>query len=351
MQRLRLYDFLVSRGPSLLGLCQDNVPAIANYVNSAQRRLIFAKEAGDEGFFGTWAEIVFNVSRTNPYITLPREIARLQAVNVCDRPTPVNNQIFEYLSFGNGRLPKASNWCGDSGILASTNSRNNSVTFVEMTNAPQFITAYATDAQDSAGLSRILIQGLDDLGNPIYSQDIGNQIVGTFLTLTSPYAITPMSLSLTGIQKDITVGPVRIYQHDPATGAEVLLLTMQPGETTASYRRYYLNNLPNNCCAVPGSATNVQVTALAKLDLIPAMVPTDWLLIQNLEAIIEECQSIRYSEMDTMSAKQMAVERHQQAIRMLVGELGHFLGIDSPAVGFSPFGSARLRRQRIGSLI
>jgi hypothetical protein len=78
--------------------------------------------------------------------------------------------------------------------------------------------------------------------------------------------------------------------------------------------------------------------------LIPAFVDQDYLLIQNLEAITEECQSIRYSEIDNPGAKQMAQERHIQAVRMLIGESSHYFGINDPAVGFSPFGSAQLER-------
>src|SRR6185369_7521281 len=96
-QRLRLYDVRISRFPPLLGLCKDDVPRICEYVNAAQARLLNAKEAGDESWWGTWAEILFNVSRDQPYITLPREIARIESINVCDHPRPVRNQFFEYL--------------------------------------------------------------------------------------------------------------------------------------------------------------------------------------------------------------------------------------------------------------
>jgi len=348
MQRLRLYDVMTSRMPALVGVCTDNVPAIANYVNSAQRRLLYAKEAGNEGWFGTWAEIAFNVSRSAPYITLPRDIARLQAVNICNQPVTVQNQWFEYLTFSNGRLPKNS-YCGDGGVIQQVLSRNNVVTFTDMTNSPQYIVAYISDSQDVG--KRTLIQGTDMDGNPIYSVDVFNNVTGTFLTFEYPSVSSTMVMSaVTGIQKDVTVGEVRYYQHDPNTGEEILLLTMQPSETTASYRRYYLHNLPDNCCHT-GSETTLQVTAIAKLELIPCRVQTDYLLIQNLEAIIEECQSVRYSEMDTLVAKQMAAERHKQAIGLLNGEQAHYYGLDQAAVNFSPFGSARLTKQKIGTLI
>lgn len=359
MQRLRLFDVVNSRLPSLVGLCQDNIPGIANFVNSAQRRLLYAPEARDEGWFGTWAEIAFNVSQCSPYITLPRDIARLEAINVCNVPVPVRNQFYEYLTFGNGRMPKDNVWRNSNGILTNAYSRNNVPLFTDMTNSPQYIVAYITDSQDVG--KRTLIEGNDMDGNPIYSLDVTNNVTGTFLTFASPSISTTMVLSeVTAIQKDVTIGEVRYYQHDPNTGDEILLLTMQPSETTASYRRYYLHNLPRTCCAVDElatgcttarSSTTIQVTALAKLELIPVKVPTDYLLIQNLEAIIEECQSVRYSEMDEPTALQMSMNRHKSAIGFLNGEQAHYQGITQPAVAFYPFGMARLRRQKIGTMI
>jgi hypothetical protein len=351
MNRLRLYDVRNSRLPSLLGLCTSNIQEIANAVNTAQRRLIFAKEAGEEGWWGTWSEIVFNVTRSTPYITLPREVARLEAIDVCGRPVALNNQFFEYLLFGNGRMPQQDRWRNCWCPRTSAFTRNNAVTFLEMENAPQYITAYPTDAQD-AGKS-VLVQGLDADGSTVYSQNGPRQVNGIFMPLVPPTpSQTPMTFSsLTGIQKDVTVGPVRFYQHDPTTGDETLLLTMEPTETVASYRRYYLNGLPQNCCYSPNGNDLVQVTALAKMEIIPVVVDTDYLLIQNLEAIIEECQSVRYSEMDATSSKAMAEERHKQAIGYLNGELDHYLGKRFPAVNFAPFGNAHLRKQKIGTMI
>ncbi len=331
-------------------MCQDNVPGIAGYVNSAQRRLLMCREAGDEGWWGTWAEVAFDVSRAEPYITLPRDIARLEAITVCSRPVIIQNQFFEYLNFGNGRLPKLNRNCNQ-GLLTGL-VRNNAVTFTEMTNAPQYLVAYATDSRDYN--KRVLFQGSDADMVPIWTTDVANQVEGQFVNLAATPAMTPQTFSsISGIQKDITVGIVRIYQHDPVTAEEVLLLTMQPSEQTASYRRYYLNQLPCGCCPSPqcNDGTLVQVTAIAKMDLIPVVSDTDYCLIQNLEAITEECAAIRYSEMDSPTAKQMSRERHQMAITLLNGELVHFIGGKDVAVGVYPFGSAHLRRQKIGWLI
>lgn len=350
MQRLRLYDCRISRLPGLIGACVGDFQTVANYVNSAQRRLLQCKEGGDDGWWGTWAEIAFNVSRCEPYITLPREIARLEWINVCDRPVLIQNQFYEYLDFGNGRMPKINRRCGGCATLESY-TRNNAVTFTDLTNGPQYITAYITDERDIA--KRSIIGGLDSAGNIVTSTLVLQQVQGETLTFNMP-SVRSVTLwnQITAIQKDQTFGIVRYYQTDPDTGEETLLLTMQPSETTASYRRYYFHQLPNGCCLNPAATDNsqVQVTAIAKLDLIPVQADSDFCLIQSLEAIIEECQSIRYSEMDSPEAKQLSRERHATAIGFLNGELNHYLGKNNPAVGLKPFGSAALRRQLIGRL-
>jgi len=349
-QRLRLYDLRISRLPGLIGLCQSDISLVAEAVNTAQERLLLAKEAGSEGWWGTWAEMAFNVSRSQPYLTLPRQVARLEAVLACNEPVPVQNQFYEYLNFGNGRLPKQFRTC-DRSMITQGFMRNNAVTFIDLSSAPQRIVLYPTDAADIG--KRVLLQGLDSNGIVVESQDGAVQVNGVFVQLESPFSISPMTFnSLTGIQKDITSGPVQIFQQNPTTAEQILLSTMEPGEETASYRRYYFDELPCGCCQAPGApCTSVQLTALAKLELIPVRVDTDYCLIQNKQAIIEECQSVRYSGVDEPTAKQMSRERHNAAIGFLNGELAHYLGIDQPAVSVAPFGTARLSRQRIGNLM
>jgi len=344
-QRIRLYDPRVSRFPRVLGLCQDNVLEIANYANSIQETLLFDKAAGDEGWQGTWAEVAFNVSQTSPFVTLPREIARLEAIVVCDHPVPLNNQFFEYLDFGNGRM--STTRCDLPNQLA-VYARNNAITFTDFTNPPQYLRAYMTNASDVG--KRVFFSGTDSNDQTIYSQDNLVIVSGIFLALDSPYVTSTLTFnSLTAIQKDITSGQVQIYQVDPTTGDEVLLLTMQPGETVASYRRYYFSDLPCSCCPVPATGPGtVQVKAIAKMEPVPVMVDTDFLILSSREAFIEEAMALRLQEADTAAAQQMALVHHQRAIRLLVGQSSHYNGINTPAVSFEPFGSAHLDKVHIG---
>ena len=356
MPRLRLYDVLNSRLPPLIGKCPGDVAAIAGFVNSAQRRLLLCREAGDEGWYGSFAEMAFNVSRGDPYITVPREVARLEMIDVCGRPIPINNQFAEYLQFGNGRMLRHRH-CGHRDIQAYM--RNDAITPAPLVNPPKIIRIYPGDVADVQAGRRVFVGGTDNNNNPIYTQDGVQLVKGSYVFLQSPFVDQPMQFnSVLDIQKDATVGPVQIFQVDPVTAAQSLMLVMEPGELVAGYRRYMLSGLPLNCCRnhnpclppPPGTPTTVQVTAIAKLELVPVTVDTDYLLFHNLETIIEECCSVRYSEMDSATAKPMAQEKHIQAVRLLNGELTHYYGLDNPAVNFAPFGSAKLERIRIGMI-
>jgi len=84
------------------------------------------------------------------------------------------------------------------------------------------------------------------------------------------------------------------------------------------------------------------------LDLLPVVAVTDFLVVPNIEALTYEAQSIRYSEMDEVSAKGMSADAHRAAIRLLQGQLVANEGTQQPSILFSPFGNARLVCQRIG---
>lgn len=352
--RLRLYDVRNSKAAQGVGLCQGDIADISDSVNTAQRRLLFCREAGDEGWYGSWAEMAFIVDSNNPFITTPREVARIEMMTVCNHPIQIRNQFYEYLTFGNGKMPKIPPWCNCTDLL-QTYSRNNAITFFDLTNTPQMIRVSITDPADID--KRVLLQGWNNQDVPIHSQDVLQEVQGVFAvlaatptTVTNPDGSVVLFNKITGIQKDLTNGQIKIEQVDPSTGVAKLLLTMEPSETVAGYRRYFLNPVPKNCCTTLSPSNTLTVSALVKLELIPVMADPDYLLIGNLEAIIEEMQAVRYSTMDSMESKQLEQSKHHQAVSYLNGELVHYLGRDKPSFTFRPYGSARLDRQRIGSM-
>lgn len=350
MQRVRIADIQASSLPASVGLCASDVSGICAVVNDAVQRLVYA--GGETGWWSTWAKMVFNVPWSNPYITLPREVARLTNIDVCKCPVPLQNEWYEFLQFGNGLQPKGDG-CNTArcGSFLEGYDRGVAITAVDLVSGSKKIRVRASDARDAT--FRTLIQGLDQNSNQIYSTDGTEEVTGVYVNLILPFADTTMEISrLDGIQKDITAGVVRYYSVDVNTGAEVLLLTMQPSETTASYRRLFINGLSSACCSQEGvPASHSQVVGMAKLDFIPCRVATDYVLINNIPAIKEAVQALRLGDMDNPTALVMDNVHWKNAIKLLNQELVHWQGKTNTAFGFFPFGSARLENQAIGYLV
>lgn len=348
--RLRLKDLIdQSEFAEAVGACASDFSTLALEANSAQRRLLYARETNITGFWGAWAELAYNVDPAAPYITLPRGAARIMGLTVCTHPVPIRNGIYEYLAFGAGKFPKSScqgRTCDPSEVY----SRGLVATSVPITAGHQLRVRVTEDADVSL---RALISGTDNNDQQVTSLDGPLQVAGEFVQFAAPLVDTTHSWnSIYGIQKDITQGPVNFYDYDPVEATETLILTMEPGEQVASYQRYFLGGLPQNCCTNPQAAVGTtQVSVMVKLDLVPVRVPTDYLLIQNPEALVCEARAGRFAKMDSQQAILKGADQHRQAIRYLNGELAHYVGHDQTAVNFAPFGSARLSCQRIGSMM
>lgn len=347
--RTTLGQVQLSALPGAVGLCANDLPGIAAVTNRAQQTLINA--GGQSGFWGGWQKVVFQVSRCFPYITLPREFARAINMDVCRYPIRIQNEFYEMLEAGIGLqdFNRCRDWCGalegyERGVWPS---------MVELATSNQYLRVYITDARDVN--SRMLVgPAQDQNGNGIYSQDGANSVNGFYLNFSQPFTTTSFIVThFGGIQKDPTFGDVLLYQVDATTGEEVLLSRYAPDEVTPGYRRYFINRLPCNCAPVlPRSpclnpspvAQNVAVTAMAKLEFIPANRATDYLIIGNIPALIEECKANRFSDMDAAAAAGLEIKCHARAIRLLNQELTHYLGKQQPAVNLAPFGTATLSR-------
>lgn len=345
MTRATLRDVRFSTLPETIGKCQADVGGIAAVVNEATQRLIHA--GGETGWCNGWQKVVFStLSQTDPYITLPRQFARIINMAVCTTPIRINNEFFEVLPGGVGIMPPA-NTCDWQGNVAGY-ERGTVPTMRSVDTTNQLLRVYYTDARDVG--KRVLITGLDQNGLQIYSQDGLNSVNGFYLTLQAPFDTSSFIVTdIQFVQKDITYGDVLLYQVDATTGVQVLLSRYAPDEINPSYRRYYITRLPINCCQA-GTATTLQVTALAKLEYIPVSRDTDQLLISNIPALKEECLSIRYGDMDTPNAAMLEDKHHKQAIRLLQNELRHQFGEQQPAVNVDTFGYD-LTLNSVGTLI
>jgi hypothetical protein len=339
--RITLQDIADSRIPEHIGLCAADIPRIASYINEAQERLIYA--GGEDGWWGSWAKVVFNVNRDDPYITLPNEFARMIAMDVCRTPVKIQNEWYEFLQAGIGLQSECNN-C----MPIQTYERGTVPTAYDLTATNQYIRVYITDARD-IGKRIAFLQAKDANGNGIYTQDTTNPVIGFILTMTQPFVTTAYVVSsFVAIDKDETYGDVIVKQVDATSGTEVLLARLGPKVFIPQYRRYYIHGLPRNCCR--DDQTTVQITTMLKYEFAKVSRPTDLLIIGNKAALKEECAAIRYGEIDSLESKAKSEAAHLKAIRLLNQELTHYLGTQLPAINVAPFGTAHLRRRAIGTL-
>jgi hypothetical protein len=382
MRRLRLQDYRLSDGPRQIGVSQGDIVGCAQAVNAACERLRYDKVFGDEGPPGSWAEVAISVDAKNPYVSCPYGVNSLAAIDVCKHPIPLSNSFAEYLLFGTGHMPKCDRWegLGRRWRRSAGYQRNFSCTLTDLSDEPQQILVAPLALNDcvpnpnTGAVARVLIQGTCK-GQPIYTTDGLNTVQGEYVTVTQPYAVTVNTFDqLTGIQKDPTQGPIQILQQDPWWGTQELLSVMEPGETTGWYRRYYLEGLPPCCCPVvrccrinpvgdnfpsppcpslapyarPEPRKFAEVTALARLDLIPATQDSDYLLIQSLEAIKLECMAGYMYGMQDAGSKAQAAAYHKQAIEILIGQSYADEGKNAVAANIAIFGNAGWHNVALG---
>src|SRR5437899_1533528 len=327
-----------------VGVCKQDLAENAAIVNLAEEQLMIDPLAPDEGWFGGWAKMVFNVTSTlgSSFFVTPFNIARVIVLDVCKNPIPLRNGCHENLDVAIGLEPNACNpeFCQTTTIQAF--ERDSVSTLADFPPTPQYLRFFPTDNSDLG--RRIVPQGNDQNGIPITNLDIDTQTtaLGEVIFLQAPFSASINQFSnITGILKEITLGRVKVFTVDPNTGDSVYLTTMEPNETTASYRRYFVNGLPCNCCSTPGGI--VQITAQCKLDWIPVAAPSDYLNIPNIPALIQEVQSMRYAKMDSASAAALESKHHAKAIALLNGQLDVYQGKINTAIRVPLFGSDKLK--------
>lgn len=341
--RTTFSDFRQSRIPQAIGLCAADIPRMLSYCNEATERLIRA--GGDTGWWGGWYRTAFTVADDGT-ITLPREVARVANVSVCDVPIRIHNEWYEFLEAGVGPQQDLTGCTSQCGYLQMFD-RGTVATQVDIATSNKKLRVFATDSRDYG--KRILIKGLDNNQRVIHSTSGSMDVDGMFLTLASPFTDSDsIYTKITGVSKDYTYGDVLLYEVDIDTGAQVLLAIYGPTEINPSYRRYYINNLPATCC---GGSEDVVVVGMAKIEFIPVTQDTDFLPIGNIPALKQECMAIWNEEKDSLKTRELAMVQHSSAIRLLQQELVHYLGRQRPAVNMPVFGSAKLENHGIGTLV
>lgn len=318
--RTTLADAKASRIPSVTNVSPDDTRFV-QYINEAIQRLVQTGEM----FYGLHQRIQFCV--TSGCLVLPRQIAAVEEVAVCDHPIPVRNKWFEFLETGFGLRSERtgasscnSGSCYGPGLL----DRGNVCTFADIIGIDKKIKVYADVAEDADAV--ILLLGYDENNIWIRTQVDGEWIDGEQVSIsTTPATSTKFFSALTGVQKPITNGIVRLYEYDTTLATQRAIAIYEPDETNPTYRKMFVSALEGaSCCGCTGDEDDTtQVTVMAKLEFIPVRNNTDWLLIGNLPAIKDEIMSIMKRE-NNLPEESMAY--HALAVQGLRSELRHYLG-------------------------
>ena len=167
---------------------------------------------------------------------------------------------------------------------------------------------------------------------------------GIVLTLAIPYVQSDFLIRrIDRVIKEETDGPVRGYQFDGGTLYD--LASYDASETNPDYRK---SRITGGCGSSRPGCCPSQITALVKLAFVPAKYDDDLILIENLDALALAVQSIKMSDaFDSDEAEKLML----RAVHECNLDLRNRLPLDQTQISFKPFGTADLRRNRIGRLI
>lgn len=332
---------------TLLDIKQSSIPQsvkmaacdarFVTLVNEAQARL-----ANMGRWWGTYKKLRVCIDQN--CVTWPREVKVVEGFNICGIGIPIRNAWYDFQDTVAapivGQCMCGNNQLLDRGLVCQNRDAQ----------APSKVRIYITDPADAGVV--VLLQGLDHNGNPVRSSTYDGEQV----TLANPMATSTTIFAapgLTAVQKPLTKGYLKVFALDVATNIETQIATWAPSETRPSYRRTALVRLPvpcqnqlNSVCTDRGDGCNPPLTncagataeAMVRLELLPVVADSDWLLIGNIAAMKAMMRALQKEDENDF---QGAVAFIEAAKRELRNELNAYqppeqTQINPMVYGFSP---------------
>ena len=281
---------------------------VVNYINEAQERLMYKGK-----WPGTYAR--YRVTTDDGMVTWPRQLETIETVAVDDVPGTVRNRWFEFLESGPGVLDSKD--C----IGLQLIDQDTAASFSDISGTGKKIRIYtdSLSASEDSG-TKVLLQGYDDDGKWIRTQDGSNYVDGEYVTMTTSYVETSNNFSsLSGVQKPDTKGNVTVKEYNVSAETVRTIAEYEPLENLPVYRR----------SMVPGVTKSTTLTIVGKLRFIPAENDIDYLYICYESAIKEMVMSIRKAE---NNLPQEAAIYEKRAVTLLQDQLMHHMGDGAVAV-------------------
>jgi hypothetical protein len=299
----------------MLGRCPDSAKVVA-LINEAQERLLNRPHRA----LGAIARL--EVCVNDACITWPRMVRSIEVASLCNTAMRVRSEWFEFLPNGPGQL-KETNLVGLQLIDHGT-----ACVFADVRGASSKVRVTCDLAADNG--SKVLLQGYDQNGNWILTNDGGNWIEGEYVTASVGGTNSVNTFAPPGpvrVIKPETDGPIRLYEWDTLTSAITRSLAVyEPSEVLPIYRRSFIPGLSslNTCSGSSDPCDKKRVVVLARLQHVPVSKDNDFLVLNNIAAIKEMVKSIVYAEQD---GKLQEAEVHEiRARREIEGESSAYLG-------------------------
>lgn len=269
---------------NICSVCSDTVQ-FSDLVNRVTRRLI---KRGD--WFGTSQLARFCVY--DCHFTTPRYVGAIRGVRACTNT--------------NGNNSTRDNWFS---IIGAT--RENFGCCGGMTISDEGTSPISNQLTDNTGwLLRYHVVKTTDLGKTItfYGKQYGAQPLQTFtdgawvagisLTSQNPFAQTTILVTdISSVVREATEGMSYLLAYNSTSGVLRNLATYQPNETNPQYRKYRVNNIGALPCHTDSNGIKYRtLECLVKLEFIPVEVATDFLLIDDFDALALGIQAIKREE-------------------------------------------------------
>jgi hypothetical protein len=329
MQKLTLGS-LKATVSDAVRLCATD-PLVVAYINEAQEMLMNRGR-----WVGTW--IRYKITAPSGKITWPRQINTIEAVAFDRSPGVIHNGWYEFLPNGVGLLE-----CDDN-LFYKLIDRDPACTFDDIvacvTNRK--LRVYCDLAADAD--AELILQGYDENMQWIRTLDGEDYIDGEKVAASTAGTLsTKFFTHITGVIKPVTNGPVRIYEYNNTTAANVKSIGYyEPDEQRPIYRRSLLPGLENM------SADEQVVTVQAKLRHIPVVNDNDWLILGNARALILGAMAVAKERKDLL---QEAEIYWGKALKELEQELRNYQGdgvvVPPKFQTYSEFGAGRIGERMI----
>lgn len=313
MLRLRLSDVRAAVAKTAL-VNTTNTEAIADYVNRAQERLLYQGK-----WVGTYGR--YRVCVTNSCITLPRELETIEAAAVCNVPTKVRGEWFEFLEAGPG-IVRTEDDIGNALI-----DRGEACCFTDPIGTTNKLAAWCQRTEADGAF--INVQFYDINGQWVTSSDGTSFIDGENIALSSKGTFLPTSKyvmpnGLIRVRKPVTNGIVNLFAYNVTDGVYTPLAQYQPDETDPVYRRYLVPCLTTRAqSSGEESCSRINLDIAGKMRHLPARRDDDYLMISHSDAVRLMVQAVKKEEDNLWDD----VRRYEaQAIKCLEDQLGHYKG-------------------------